>query len=296
MKGVRPWLDEHGIAPIGSIQVIHERPWSRVLRVAAADGALFLKQCEPVQAFEVPLTVTLAARWPDRMPEVVAADSRRGWLLLRDGGTRLRETGLESFSEALRLYGELQVGEAAHVEGLLRLGVPDVRLPVVAAAYERFFEHGRGLGEEELEQLRALAPRFRELCDELDAFGLPDSIQHDDLHDGNVFVRDGRSAILDWGDASVAHPLFSWSKALGAVLDRGLDAAPFRSAYLDPWRAVTSESRLLAALQGALTVGSFAYALQFQRQLDAMPAEVRPGYARYLPDQLRLLLARLGAP
>ena len=120
------------------MEVVHDRPWSRVLRISTAEDDLYLKQCAPVQAFEVPLTVALAARWPDRMPEVVAADVERAWLLLRDGGTRLREGGEpDTFARALELYGELQRDEAAHVDELLALGLPDVRLPVVAAAYER---------------------------------------------------------------------------------------------------------------------------------------------------------------
>ena len=89
------WLGDLGIAPAAPPEVVHDRPWSRVLLVPAADGDLYLKQCAPVQAFEVPLTVALAARWPDRVPKVVAADPERAWLLLRDGGTRLREGGEE---------------------------------------------------------------------------------------------------------------------------------------------------------------------------------------------------------
>ena len=206
---VRAWLDEHGVSPATPIDLVQKLPWSTVRRFSTAEGVLYLKQCAPVQAFEVPLTVALASRWPDRVPEVVAADPRRAWLLLRDGGNRLRELELDSFPLALRLYGELQVGESRHVAELLSLGVPDVRLPVIAAAYEPFFERRHGLEPDELGRLRTFAKRFHELCDELAGFGLPDSIQHDDLHDGNVFVRDGRPAILDWGDASVSHPLFS---------------------------------------------------------------------------------------
>jgi Ser/Thr protein kinase RdoA (MazF antagonist) len=178
---------------------------------------------------------------------------------------------------------------------LLALGLPDVRLPVVAAAYEPFLEHDRWLAPGEEARLRALAPRFRELCDELEAFGLPDSIQHDDLHDANVFVRDGRVAILDWGDSSVAHPLFSWRKAMGVALDRGLDADALRAAYLAPWTAFAPERRLREALRLAVVVGSFAYAFQFQRQLDFMPPEARPEYEPYLPGLLRRLLERLAA-
>jgi Phosphotransferase enzyme family len=274
--------------------VVHDRPWSRVLRVPTAEEDLYLKQCGPVQAFEPELTVALAARWPDRVPQVVAADPERAWLLLRDGGTRLRESrDVATFVRALELYGELQREEAGRVDELLALGLPDVRLPVVAAAYEPFFEDDHGLEREEVTRLRALAPRYRELCAELEAFGLPDSIQHDDLHDGNVFVRDGRVAIFDWGDSSVAHPLWSLVKPLRDAHDRGLDPEPLCAAYLVAWTAVEPEERLRAALRVAVPVGTFAYALQVRRLLDFMPAEARPAYEPYLADQLRRLLTRL---
>lgn len=273
---------------------MHDQPWSRVLRVPTADEDLYLKQCAPVQAFEVPLTVALAARWPDRVPQVVAADPERAWLLLRDGGTRLRESGdVATFVRALELYGELQREEARRVDELLALGLPDVRLPVVAAAYEPFFEDDHGLERDEVARLRALAPRFHELCAELDAFGLPNSIQHDDLHDGNVFVRDGRVAIFDWGDSSVAHPLWSLVKPLRDAGDRGLDPEPLCAAYLAAWTAVEPEERLRAALRVAVPVGIFAYALQVQRLLDFLAAAAPPALASYLADQLRRLLARL---
>jgi hypothetical protein len=174
MSDVHGWLDELGIVATAPMETIHERPWSTVLRVPTAEGDLYLKQEAPVQASEVALTVALASRWPDRVPEVVAADVERAWLLLRDGGTRIADAGtLEPFPRALTLYGELQVGEVAHVDELLEIGLPDIRLPVVAAAYEPFFEHDHGLTSEEAPRLLALAPRFHDLCEELDAFGLP---------------------------------------------------------------------------------------------------------------------------
>ena len=294
MLDVEEWLARVGVEPTAPLELVHDRPWSSVLRVPTADGDLYLKQCAPVQAFEVPLTVALAGRWPDRVPEVVAADVERAWLLMRDGGTRLRESDtLEPLAVALAVYGELQVAEAAHVDELLAFGLPDARLPVVAAAFEPFVEGDHGLTPGEIARLRALAPRFREHCEELEAFGLPASIQHDDLHDLNVFVRDGRVRILDWGDSSVAHPLWSWLKPLDVASRRGIDADGLRSAYLTAWTSVAPKERLREALRIAVPVGRFAYALQWQRQLDAMPADARPAYREYMPEQLRRLLARL---
>jgi hypothetical protein len=287
---VEDWLASHNVEPTGSIATIHERPWSTVLRVPTRDGDLFLKQDEPVQAYEVPLTVALATRWPDRVPEVVAADAARAWLLLRDGGTRVADSGkVELFPPALALYGELQVGEAAHVDELLVFGLRDLRLPVVVDLYEPFFERDHGIEPDEVARLLALAPKFRTLCAELDELCLPVSIQHDDLHGWNVFERDGRVAIYDWGDSSIGFPLWSWLKPSWS-LD---DPEPARAAYVAAWSGLAAESELRRALELAIPTGLFPYVLQVRRQYDATHAH--SDYGTYLPMRIRELLVALEA-
>jgi len=39
------------------------------------------------------------------------------------------------------------------------------------------------------------------------------TVDHGDLHDGNVFSSDGNVRIIDWGDSAVAHPFFTLSVA-----------------------------------------------------------------------------------
>jgi hypothetical protein len=218
-------------------------------------------------------------------------DDERAWLVLRDGGTRLRELGsLEPYPRALALYAELQIGEVAHAQELLGLGVPDLRLDLVAEAYEPFFARNHGLSAGELERLRALAPRFRALCAELAAYDFPPSIQHNDIHDTNVFVNDERVAIHDWGDSSVSHPLFSWLVPHRFAPRLGLEAEPLRDAYLEPWTAIRTRRELLEALEFAMPIASFAYALVFERYLKAMQPAARAEYRRYMPEHLRELL------
>ena len=287
---VQSWLAAHGVEPSGVVETIHERPWSTVLRVPTADGDLYLKQEQPLQAYEVALTVALASRWPDRVPEVVAADIERSWLLLRDGGTRVADSGrFELFPPALALYGELQVGEVAHVDELLGFGLRDLRLPVVVDLYEPFFERDHGLEPDEVARLLALAPRFRALCAELDELRLPASIQHDDLHEWNVFERDGRVAIYDWGDSSVGFPLWSWLKPWWSLED----PEPARKAYVATWEAFASEAKLRRALELVTPTGLFPYVLQVRRQYDATQAH--DDYGTYLPQRLRQLLVALDA-
>src|SRR6058998_796001 len=109
------WIRAH-VEPVGAIETAHERPWATVLRVPLADGVAWFKACAPVQAFEPRLTEELHGRWPRRVSEVLASDADRGWLLLADAGTPLRELGNppERWLQILPLYAELQRGEAAH--------------------------------------------------------------------------------------------------------------------------------------------------------------------------------------
>jgi hypothetical protein len=87
-----------------------------------------------------------------------------------------------------------------HAADHLVPGVPDRRL----ARFPQLFRNALADG---LLDLPAFAPRFAELCAELEAAGIPETIQHDDLHGDNVFREGGALRILDWGDACVSHQL-----------------------------------------------------------------------------------------
>ena len=108
------WIRDH-VAVDGVPVVVHERPWSTVMRVPLPDGsAAWFKACAQVQAFEPALTTALSRRWPDVMPEVIAEDLERGWLLMCDAGTRISELDNPPalWMRLLPRYAELQREEA----------------------------------------------------------------------------------------------------------------------------------------------------------------------------------------
>ena len=280
MEPREEWIRAH-VQPAGPLELEHERPWASVWRVPlAGDGAAWFKACGPVQAFEPRLTAALAARWPGCMPNVIAHDEERAWLLLADAGTPLMAFGdqLDAWLAILPLYAELQRGEAEHAGEHLDNGVPDRRLDALPEQYAALAARDLPLAAE----LRAFAPRFTELCTELAAHGIPPTIQHDDLHAANVYARDGRLAVLDWGDSSVAHPFFS----LVATLHNERDRVPFtrlRDAYLEPWGADVETFEL------ALRVGWFAYAIAWLRQYDHLQDDAeRALFMREFANVLRL--------
>jgi aminoglycoside phosphotransferase (APT) family kinase protein len=166
----------------------------------------------------------------------------------------------------------MQLSIAGDIGELLALGVPDMRLAVLPERYEALLDElaavdgdaGDGLEgrEEELRRLRAAVPRVAAKCAELAGYGIAETIQHDDLHDGAVYVRNGRYAILDWGDACVSHPFFSMSVTLEGVISWGredvqnsVDTGPYRDAYLAPFAAGRDMAGLLKAFGLALRLG-----------------------------------------
>lgn len=228
------WIREH-VAPTGRPELVHERPWASVWEVPVAGGIVWFKACGAVQAFEPRLTAGLAARHPTLLPEVLAYDEERAWLLLGDLGSPygVEHITLDHYLELLPRYAELQRAEAAHAEDQLAHGVPDRRPVRLPDDYEALVAGELPLPPDEVALLRDFAPRLRELCAELDAFGVPAAVQHDDLHGNNLYPHTGGTRILDWGDSSVAHPFFLFPQIFRHVDPSWQE--PLRAAYFEPW-------------------------------------------------------------
>lgn len=274
------WIRAHA-ALGGAVELVHERPWATVRRVPLTDGVAWFKACARSQAFEPRLTAALAARWPDRLPGVLGHDEERAWLLLADAGAPIGfDRGAEPWLDVLPLYAEIQRGEADLADEHLRGGVPDRRLAAFPALYERL------LAFHDVEPLRVFEPRLAELADELAAHGIPETIQHADLHGGNVFLGDATPRILDWGDACVSHP-FLTPYVTFLHLDEPTDesCARLRDAYLEPWGPPAD---LREVFEHAQRLGPFAHAFKELHVAAAIPEDERP---RFMPD-LPAVLAR----
>jgi hypothetical protein len=290
----------------GPIEQPHVYPWSTVLRVPSADGDLWFKATSlEVHGFEPELTEILAAEFPDRVTELVALDAERGWMLMRDAGTRLRELldspdDLPRWEEILPLYAEMQIGLAPRADELLALGVPDERLAGIPSKVETLLEDDEALmlgasdelNADQRDELRRRMPELRAVVEELEAFEMPPTIQHDDFHDGQVFVKDGRYRLLDWGDSCISHPFHSLTVTLRAIAFRhGLEPGSeplirLRDAYLEPFGAPARAAEL------AYRTGTLGRALAWRRYLEHTPAGERdPEDAESVPYGLRLFLA-----
>jgi hypothetical protein len=304
------WIDAN-VDRAGDIDHFHSYPWATAFRVPTDDGPVWFKACIDELAPEVGTLELLGARRPDLVPRLITGDRSRGWMLLADAGERMRELEsqpgqLERWERAVSEYAQLQLDVADDAEAFVAAGVPDRRGMLLAEQLERLLEDGdalqpavdEALSDAEVAEVRALVPRIAGEVQQLASLDLPETIQHDDLHDANVFVRDGRYRIIDWGDACVANPLLSLSVALGVVASRfGIEAdAPeverVRDAYLEPFSERRSRAELVTAMPIVLRLGGIANAIKWHEIVGALPEWTRGPYADVVPYKLRQLLER----
>jgi aminoglycoside/choline kinase family phosphotransferase len=314
LKQAHDWIRaeaaRQSIQITGEIEQPHMYPWSTVLRVPSNEGTLFFKATAAETVYESALTEKLASWFPDCMPELVAVEPARGWMLMCDGGEQLRLSirptrDVTPWNPVISRYSEVQVRLAGHIAQILSLGIPDHRLAVLPALYTRLLsdeeslliDQEKGLTSIEVRNLRDLAPRFERICSELAAFGIPESLNHGDFHDGNVLLRDGRITFFDWGDASVTHPFvslrtlfvsveialdlpdFSFTPEMAALLDR----------YLEPWQNFASKEALLTAYRLSKPVASIVKALSWHKTISPLPlgGSLREEYAWIVPEVLK---------
>jgi aminoglycoside/choline kinase family phosphotransferase len=306
---IRAEAQRNSIQITGGIEQNHAYAWSTVMRVPTDQGMLFFKATAPETIYESALTKLLANLYPDCLPDLVAVDAARGWMLMRDGGEQLRASirptqNIKPWEPVIMRYAELQIGLAGHVSEILALGIPDHRLAALPALYKQLLadeaslmiDQEKGLTSAEFLQVQNLTARFEQLCADLAAFGIPESLNHGDFHDGNILVKDGRITFFDWGDASVTHPFtslrtFFVSMEIALKLDDYAPPTPemtaLRDRYLERWEGFAGKEQLLKAYNVSRPVASIVKTLAWHQTISRLDGSLREEYAWIVPELLR---------
>jgi hypothetical protein len=293
------WIDaeltKHGRRRTEPVEVLHQRPWSTFIRVATDQGTVFFKApAPPLSDFEAPLTMALSRWRSDVTVPVIAVDPERGWFLSEEAGVTLRSAHpgaeqIEHWVKLLPICAEMQIELAPRLQEMLSFGVPDRRLSKLPELYAGILnptnENLRvgqkpGLTTDEYERLKALVPQLSTWCEELAAFGIPETLTHEEVHDANVLVDGERYIFADWSDSSVAHPFFTMVVTLRAAAYRlklqesGPEMRRLRDAYLEPFQKFARRTELLDAFSRAYRLGMLNRALPLrlkEEDADAVP-------------------------
>ncbi len=311
-KSADEWIhaqtNGHNIKITGPIEQPHIYPWSTVLRIPTNVGTLFFKATAPETVYEAALTQKLADWYPDRMPEFVEVDTTRGWMLMCDGGEPLRASirptkDIAPWNPVIKLFSEVQVGTAEHVSELLALGVPDWRIARLPELYTQLLtdadaicvDQPKGLTSEEFHRVQELAPRFAQICTDLAAFGIPETVNHGDFHDGNVLVKNGRITLFDWGDGNISHPFVSL-RTFFVSIENSLELDDYSftpemqallDVYLEPWEKFASKEKLLQAYYLSRCVSAIVKALGWHQTVAPLEGALREEYIHIVPELFR---------
>ena len=306
-------LAQLGLSPTGPPET-RARPWSIVRSLPTSGVRVHFKATAPAMANDAALTPVLAELAPGIIVRPLATDPGRRRMLLPDAGAPLREilddeAWLRTWTALLPRFAELQVGVAPLGVALLAAGALDRRTAGVPALLEGLLAEpewlmvGRegGLRLDEIDELRRLVPVVAAACERLEEAGIGDSIQHDDLHDGNVLLGPGGARIIDWGDAAIAHPFGTLLVTLNAIGDR-LGVAPddarlahLRDAYLEPWAVGRPLAALRALVPLARWTAMVGRALTWRAALPYATSAELGEWGSAVPEWLRELAAEAPA-
>jgi hypothetical protein len=263
---LRAWCESH-VGPVRTLEQHKLRGWATVWRVTTEEGAWFAKQNCQGQIFEQPLMALLARLAPDRVVPVRAVGD--GFLLTPDQGPVFRETAGEDLGNWIRLARDASLLErelVRHTDQVIAAGAsslaPQQAHDYVVARVEQYArlpdKDPRRLGADVAGRLRAHLPAVRRWGEEVAALGLPQTLNHNDLHGNNVFDVDGRLLFFDFGDALVTEPLGILLVPLNILAEK-LGAGPddrrlwrVANAALEVWSDLVPSAQLRAVLPAAL--------------------------------------------
>jgi Phosphotransferase enzyme family len=279
----------------GRAEQVRAWPLSAVLRVPADDGLVYFKATSrsPLFVDEGRVMQGLAQLFRRAVPEPLAVDSARRWMLLEDVGAAVGwDAPLDERESVLRVFAFMQVASSDDLEALFAMGCVDRRPAWLARETTLLLEDDEalaGLEEHERARLRSLEPTLAALCARLDEGEVPDALVHGDLHLDNIARVGGSYVFFDWTDACVTHPFLD-------LIDVHREENPavrerLRDAYLSIWSDFASCERLLTLWKLSTPLASLNQAVSYRH----IVASVEPGSIQQLewalPHWLRLVPA-----
>lgn len=287
-------LVEQGIQVTGSTQQFKAGwPTACLLRSATAQGDVFLKATYAKPPGEARLTAALAKIWPEHVPEPLAVDEARNWMLMRD--YRLKDENKPGFSdlpEFSRTLAKIQIESMKSLEEFRAIGCTDMnhdflcnkdgKAQALLAKIAPLLSSGPL--PLDTKQVRALNSAFsvaHRKCEELQAFGIPDSFSHLDYRPDNFFVENGQVKIIDWADVAITHPFMAMCRTLDFLEHfkrtkavpgdiRNVDVEDVNNmleAYLDRFSEFVPPEKLQEAFACARSVYTLFYLLYVAGQL-----------------------------
>jgi hypothetical protein len=276
---LREWTAEMvsrlGVELTGPLCQYNASPAFNLIRFETTGPAVWFKAVGEPNLREYPITLELAELFPKFVPEILGTKPEwNGWLSREVEGTNLGETkDVGLWEQAAANLAELQIQSISRSDSILDSGGRDLRTDALRTSVEPFFDVVARLMEEHPKvppptlsrhELSLLKLRIEDSLTLLEDLEIPNTLGHLDLNPWNVIVSANGSVFLDWAEAYVGPPFFSFEYLLQHFRrDMGANTAiesTLISAYIQPWRQLLPDDVASEALALAPLGAVFAYA------------------------------------
>ncbi len=293
-------LERLGYQLLSPVQQSVSWALSCILSAATTHGRIFMKAGAGLPLFvnEPAVLTALAAVYPQNVPTPLSIETTQRWMLLDDFGAALADQGTtELRAGMLAEFARIQQSAAQNTDWLLQIGFIDrrlARLQQQAADLLLAAEQDGSLAGDDLSALRQALPQLVDDCRRLAAFGIPETINHGDLHLGNVAHHSGRLIFFDWTDACVAHPFLDM---ISIFNEKDVQLRDFlRDTYLGYWSQYAAPHELLEAWTLAERLAALHQAVTFHAILSNLEETPRKAFGDVLPHYVRLATGRAESP
>lgn len=264
------WIEQRMIALgeelRGEVQLVAQWPLSSVLRLETASGRVFFKAVFEGFRHEPALTAALSRELPALVPDVLAVDVERGWILMRElTGQEMAEQDVGVWARGLEVACTVQRAWIGRGDELRTLGAHDRALGSLEALLADLPSSVEDVAERR--RLERALPTLGRLLSDVAGGALPETLVHGDLHPWNVMVAGGRARIFDWSDASISHPLFDLPTYL-LHADSDAARAKLLDAYLAGWSDLASTAELRTLYAAAAPLACLHQAISYLGILD----------------------------
>jgi sulfur carrier protein ThiS len=224
---------------------------------------------------EFPITLALARLVPQYIPPILAARPQwNGWLALEVEGTNLGEAqDAHHWNAAASALAKLQIESIGRFGTLVDSGARDLRASALLKLVRPFLGAMGQLMEKQTKvpppvlsrsELILLGEQIEEALSLSTDLRISDALGQLDLNPGNVIVSEGQSVFLDWAEAYVGNPFFSFQYLVEHFRRMaGVDATAesvLTSAYAEEWQSLISPESLQEALALTPMLAVFACA------------------------------------
>jgi len=277
-KELYEWIEgeiaPRGLHLNGNFRQLNASPSFSLIRFEADGPAVWFKAVGEPNQREFPITLALARLFPEHVPPILAVrPAWNGWLMIEAEGTNLGESkDVSVWERAVAEMAELQVASVSTHRQLLRSGAHDLRTRSLRDVVSPFMSLTGHLMGRQLKvpppvlsemELKLLGERIQEALSQAEELGIPDTLGHLDANPGNIIISRSGCAFLDWAEAYVGHPFFSFQylvehfRRIGGA-DSSSESR-LAAAYLRAWEHIASRECLAEAMTLAPLLAAFAY-------------------------------------